>query len=595
MFEFENREEFARWIYGKPRDLVAVLAARAALRAAPALATVPGLRGGMEQAGRHVILPVFRGLAESWVTGAYPTSGAEPHNSGAAVAIRAEATARGARAAAARSGVAASHVAYAAASACDAEALYGTNHAVSAAEYAADAARLASQGSSGRDIYAAIADDAQKIVLYRVKPSSLAFHPLWPKGMPDWAEKAWQELSHALLSHQQDWHVWTQWYEARLKGGQANETLEIARMMIQEDVWAHGPEVVNAEIKRLIGEHKQNRNEPPQQSVEKKPPAVPRQRPAAVEPIWEDGRLTVVTTPAKVDLEKREFAAALSALRAEMRDFGADIAREANIDTRFISFVYGIADRIPERPPRQDELFRLGHVEEVFARYAETVDSEWPKILASRYYAIALQFDRTMRQFKAWRDFKRNAEKDKLKSEQILAATSLAAEAANALREHEAREFVDPVVPQILEHLVTVSSELSTDSDEQPLGAFEAGQQELAADLVESVNNILKRVAEAALRAGGPAVRRAKAVVGKTASAYADQLERGAIAEAKKLGRVHGEKIIRWLGRITVGGAAVGLGAAGAHGIGAFTGLAKLIAKYPQAFSWLESILKFFS
>ena len=38
---------------------------------------------------------------------------------------------------------------------------------------------------------------------------------------------------------------------------------------------------------------------------------------------------------------------------------------------------------------------------------AQTVNEEWPAVLASRFHGLAMQFDRTMRQSKLWRDFKR--------------------------------------------------------------------------------------------------------------------------------------------------------------------------------------------
>jgi hypothetical protein len=137
-------------------------------------------------------------------------------------------------------------------------------------------------------------------------------------------------------------------------------------------------------------------------------PVVPTQRPAAVEPIWEKGRLTVSKRPTKTRLSKRKFADALSALHQELRELADDVSNEANIDRRFVSFLRRLADRIPDAPPPQDELFRLGHIEDLFVGYAKTVDAEWPDFLAARYHTLTLQFDRTMRQSTAWREFKRS-------------------------------------------------------------------------------------------------------------------------------------------------------------------------------------------
>jgi hypothetical protein len=114
---------------------------------------------------------------------------------------------------------------------------------------------------------------------------------------------------------------------------------------------------------------------------------------------------------------------------------------------------------------------------------------EWPDFLAARYHALTLQFDRTMRRSAAWREFKRNAAERSLSEAQISAARPLAAEAASALRQEDAGEFVDPALPNSLEELAEALREALTPSgDESPLDAVEAGGEFLAIDLLESVN-----------------------------------------------------------------------------------------------------------
>jgi hypothetical protein len=61
---------------------------------------------------------------------------------------------------------------------------------------------------------------------------------------------------------------------------------------------------------------------------------VPPQRPAALEPEWEGGRLTLPKRPAKTDLSGKKFMGALAALSGELRCFSEAIAGEANIDLR---------------------------------------------------------------------------------------------------------------------------------------------------------------------------------------------------------------------------------------------------------------------
>jgi serine/threonine protein kinase len=332
------------------------------------------------------------------------------------------------------------------------------------------------------------------------------------------------------------------------------------------------------------------------QDQAKQIPTIPPQRPAALEPVWQEGRLTLPKKPAKTGLSKKKFADALSALRNELRDFSEAIASEGNIDRRFVSFVQSLAARIPDKPPSNEELFQFGHLQERFAGYAKTVDQEWPAFLATCFHALTLQYDQTMRQSPVWREFKQNAAPQTLNTEQVASAHSLAAGAASALRD---QEFVDPALPASLEQLAN-SLNVPELADGRPAqDVIEAGKELLAADLVESVNNILKRIAEAALPAVGKVAAtmrdRAGSVLSKTGGGWADGFEKGAAQEAKKIGRVDGARAVRWLHRLAMGVVTGGgiLGG-GVLAYDAFTGLSNLIAKYPEVFTWLTRLLPYF-
>jgi hypothetical protein len=526
---FSNRDEVRRWLSNKPREVAVVFAARAALRVAPLLGRALGPRGGgAAKVGRDIVLPAFRAMAVPWVAGQYLIHGAE---------------------AAAR------------AAAADADA------AVAAAAVAADARNI-DEGASA---------------------SALATRPLWLAEVPSWARDAWQQLEAALLKENQDWRVWTDWYRARLEGRQADEALEVARVLIADQLWSQGPRAVNAEIARLMAQYVPENPGP--NETPKTLPEVPAQRAAAVEPVWRDRLLTLPAPPAAQDLGEAEFIAALGALCDDLREFADDLSGEANIDKRFLSYVRRFADRIPQAVPSQNELFQLGHVEEVFIGYAKIVDREWPEFLSVRYHALVLQCERTMRQSPLWRDFKRNAERAELTAEQIAAAGPLAAATANALREGEAQEFVDPPVPAALKELTRTLQQVSA-SGEGPFDAIEAGSELLAADLLESVNNVLKPIAEAALKAAvvlGKALGETGKTLGGAAQDYARGFRRGLRKAAKKQGPEDGEKAFKWLLRLALAGATAGAGAAG----GVFAELGQLIAKFPQAFEWLERVLHF--
>jgi hypothetical protein len=95
----------------------------------------------------------------------------------------------------------------------------------------------------------------------------------------------------------------------------------------------------------------------------------------------------------------------------------------------------------------------------------------------------------------------------------------------------------------------------------------------LAADLIESVNNTLKPIAEVAI---------------SSASDYARGFGKGFKNAAKKQGPIDGAKAFKWLRRIVIG---TGVGIAAAAGT--FPALSQLISKYPQAFDWLNRVLHF--
>jgi hypothetical protein len=126
----------------------------------------------------------------------------------------------------------------------------------------------------------AVSIDATGVEMHS-RVSDIAGSPLWPQGQPDWLRSLWQELRDWLLATGQDWDVWTDWYEARLRGDASNQALEIARVTILDYIWDEDPAIVNSEIKRLIAGYEKH---PPEQAA-KRPaiPEIPPQRPAALE------------------------------------------------------------------------------------------------------------------------------------------------------------------------------------------------------------------------------------------------------------------------------------------------------------------------
>jgi hypothetical protein len=85
-------------------------------------------------------------------------------------------------------------------------------------------------------------------------PATLILAPIWANPAPDWPTRAWNSLKRELLARSAEhWDVWTDWYEARLRGEPGNEEEEIARILeVTEEEWEAGPAVANKKIKDIV-------------------------------------------------------------------------------------------------------------------------------------------------------------------------------------------------------------------------------------------------------------------------------------------------------------------------------------------------------
>lgn len=85
---------------------------------------------------------------------------------------------------------------------------------------------------------------------------------LWTSGTPEPIHSAWESLEHTLLSLNDDWQVWTEWYDDILRGADHAdsrpliEELELKRVLIPDAEWEQGPAHVNALIAALEAEYR---------------------------------------------------------------------------------------------------------------------------------------------------------------------------------------------------------------------------------------------------------------------------------------------------------------------------------------------------
>jgi hypothetical protein len=92
---------------------------------------------------------------------------------------------------------------------------------------------------------------ADQETIARKDVAALADAPLWSREQPQWAAKAWAALQ-AELPKAQDWDVWIDWYEERLRGVPRGEAYDLVFATVPQAEWDKGPAGANAWIKARL-------------------------------------------------------------------------------------------------------------------------------------------------------------------------------------------------------------------------------------------------------------------------------------------------------------------------------------------------------
>jgi hypothetical protein len=334
-----------------------------------------------------------------------------------------------------------------------------------------------------------IIDDAS--FLQNADIAHLLSRPLWRAGEPDWAAQDRMPIGEVLSDP--IWEDWLQWYDRRVKGNVANEKIEDAFVDFPAELMDGDHYLINNEIRTRLGKQALPGPESELQGI-----SIPRQRPAAVEPYWLDSRLVLPTSPAFSELELDTLAAALRSLRDGLFALSNAAEAESNVDKRAVRVIKQIAGLIPETVPPQDSLFTIAHGLEWLTGYQTTVNKEWPDVLAMQYASVAIQYDRTVRQFPRWREFVRNSELDRIvSSDEVAGAVAAAKEVEAILRDPVSATIVDAAIPNAFQRL---ASWLSNNSQDGLKEREDRDFNLLASDLLESIDNVAKRLAENTLK-----------------------------------------------------------------------------------------------
>ena len=209
-------------------------------------------------------------------------------------------------------------------------------------------------------------------------------------------------------------------------------------------------------------------------------------------------------------MSPEEFLAALRAARADcdelVRDVRAEVeeaerlGRTPNLDMRPANYLERAASRIGDAVPSAIELFRFGHAAEALRHGLKAVEETWPDFLAARYGLLVAQLERAARQARAWRALLKNAADDVPPREVVEAAPRYAIEFAEILREAAAALDEPPLIaaaiPDGLDALAGIAEERAEIAG-SATPEIDAGAEALAVDLIDSIDNVVKKLAEA--------------------------------------------------------------------------------------------------
>jgi len=236
--DIHDRETLKAWLVGRPREVAAAIAARAALRVMPLWAEFC-----VTDAARKrdlTPLPVLRSCLISSVAAVSPTD-----------EIRAASAAASASAAFADAAYASA--AFAAADAAAYAAAADASYAAAAADASYAAYADAASYAAANAVWTAVQNDCAAL-----RDTGLSAPvPLWHEGQGPF-QSEWITLKRSLPRSPagardetarapvaEDWTFWIKWYDAALEGRPLNPAMLEEIALIPESAWKKGPAVVN--------------------------------------------------------------------------------------------------------------------------------------------------------------------------------------------------------------------------------------------------------------------------------------------------------------------------------------------------------------
>jgi hypothetical protein len=241
--------------------------------------------------------------------------------------------------------------------------------------------------------------------------------------------------------------------------------------------------------------------QPPEPDDEPPPP----QQPSAIVPVWNEGVLVQSNVAAVAGDDQRLLVASLVALRDDIEQFSADFdqwlaacraERGQPPQVRLAPLVYlrNLAKLMTDEAPKIADLFRILHAREALTGQIPVVKAEWPDDFAVRFATIARQFDYPARLSRDWQAL--IGKPDRPPPAAVAEAPQAADDFVVALEQTDEEPIVDRSLRDLIADMSRRLREGLADERDDPLGP---DKDLLALDLIQGVDNVLKRLVEAGL------------------------------------------------------------------------------------------------
>lgn len=406
-----DSDSLRQWLRGQSREASLNIATRAALRVLPLTVEV---RAKVEDWSSDVMLPLFRAVTTSWLASQDLIQSDDALAASSRAATRATATAVNVV-----TSVSAAHAARSAALAAVAK---------SNASMIASVAQVAELGSM--DIASSMWTAVQRDAAVITNGDPLSRAPLWhwDKTPSKVAEK--YSMLRECIEGNDDWDVWLDWYEARLRGRDPLPALEFERAVSALSLgdWSQGPAHVNAKIKAALKDAEGPLGEA-------KLPVVPEERPAPAHfAVVEDVLVLASRLPPDLSDEQRIRArAAHRSLREAFEDF-SEIAGAAQ--QRGVMRVIERCENALGPDFHAVDVIRLGHHAARLQAHADRADEIYLAETAAELVGLNSQLSLFMAQFNEWADYLAGARDPLAAAEAEQEAAQLGAAMIRVLRNH---------------------------------------------------------------------------------------------------------------------------------------------------------------